>query len=117
MGRILCDRDLLPITEWESARFLASLLEKGKSYINHHVAALFAEPSTLYADYENWLRNELGAWGEDLLVGERTLRRGLFNRECLLSLWQRHLSGVEENTIGMIAPIMTHEMMLRRLYD
>jgi hypothetical protein len=29
----------------------------------------------------------------------------------------RHLSGLEEWTIGKIAPMMTYEMMLRRFYD
>jgi hypothetical protein len=29
----------------------------------------------------------------------------------------RHQSGLETNTIGMIAPLITYEMMLRQLVD
>jgi asparagine synthase (glutamine-hydrolysing) len=72
---------------------------------------------TLYADYENYLRGELRDWAEAILFDKRTLARGIFRPEALRSLMDRHLAGHEEWTIGKIAPIMTIEMMLRRLYD
>lgn len=72
---------------------------------------------TLYADYENYLRHELREWAETILFDKRTLARGIFRPEALRSLMDRHLAGHEEWTIGKIAPIMTIEMMLRRLYD
>jgi asparagine synthase (glutamine-hydrolysing) len=72
---------------------------------------------TLYADYENYLRGELREWAEAILFDKRTLARGIFRPQALRSLMDRHLAGHEEWTIGKIAPIMTIEMMLRRLYD
>jgi len=63
------------------------------------------------------LRTDLKAWGEALLFDRRTLERGIFDADCLRWLWARHQSGTEPHTIGKIAPIMTHEMMLRRLYE
>jgi len=78
---------------------------------------LFSRRATLYADYENYLRNELRSWAEGILFDNRTLERGIFNPEFLRSIWDRHLSGRELHTIGKIAPIMTYEMMLRRFYD
>ena len=63
------------------------------------------------------MRTDLKAWGEALLFDRRTLERGIFDADCLRWLWARHQSGTEPHTIGKIAPIMTHEMMLRRLYE
>jgi asparagine synthase (glutamine-hydrolysing) len=111
------DKDNLPITNHEVFRIAAKLVQKSKSYINNHIVPIFTEYTTLYADYENWLRNELREWGESILLGERTLQRGIFNPDYLHSLWKRHLSGLEPDMIGKIAPIMTYEMMLRRFYD
>jgi asparagine synthase (glutamine-hydrolysing) len=78
---------------------------------------VFKERSTLYVDYENYLRGELRDWAENMLYDQRTVERGLFNPSFVRTLMNRHMSGAEEWTIGKIAPIMTYEMMLRRLYD
>lgn len=75
------------------------------------------QPETLYADYEGYLRGPLRAWGEELLLGPRAVRRGLFDPDAVRSLWARHQSGLEVNFIGRLAPLMTYEGMLRRLYD
>ncbi len=75
------------------------------------------QPETLYADYEGYLRGPLRTWGEELLLGPRTVKRGLFDPDAVRSLWARHQSGLEVNFIGRLAPLMTYEMMLRRLYD
>ncbi|HLF25334.1 MAG TPA: asparagine synthase-related protein [Anaerolineae bacterium] len=72
---------------------------------------------TLYADYENYLRHELRDWAEGILYDRRTAERGIFQPSFLRTLMQRHLSGLEEWTVGKIAPLMTYEMMLRRFYD
>ncbi|HVN53101.1 MAG TPA: asparagine synthase-related protein [Anaerolineaceae bacterium] len=72
---------------------------------------------TLYADYENYLRTDLRAWGEKILFDPRLLKRGIFNPEFVKSIWARHQSRMEEWTVGKIAPIMTYEMMLQRYYD
>jgi asparagine synthase (glutamine-hydrolysing) len=117
LARIPYDKDNLPITEHEVSRIKAKLVQRSKSFVNRYVAPVFPEYSTLYADYENWLRNELRDWGENILLGERTLRRDIFNPEFLRSLWLRHQSGLEVHTIGKIAPLMTYEMMLREFYD
>jgi len=88
-----------------------------KRRINRHVAPVFPELLTLYADYENYLRTDLREWAESILFDKRTLERGIFDPAFLRSIWARHQSGREMHTIGKIAPIMTYEMMLRRLYD
>jgi asparagine synthase (glutamine-hydrolysing) len=90
---------------------------KLKHRFNRHLWPLFPERYTLYADYENYLRGELREWAEDLLFDERTTERGIFAPAFLRTLMDRHLSGLEEWTIGKIAPIITCEMMLRRFYD
>ncbi|RME97545.1 MAG: hypothetical protein D6768_19405 [Chloroflexi bacterium] len=69
---------------------------------------------TLYADYENYLRTDLKAWAENILFDPQTLGRGIFNPAYIKSVWNRHQSGLEEWTIGKIAPLITYEMMLRR---
>jgi asparagine synthase (glutamine-hydrolysing) len=88
-----------------------------KRRINRHVAPVFPELSTLYADYENYLRTDLREWAESILFDKRTLERGIFDPAFLRSIWARHQSGREMHTIGKIAPIMAYGMMLRRYYD
>jgi asparagine synthase (glutamine-hydrolysing) len=117
LARVPYDKDNLPVTQGKTAHTTAKVIRKSKRLINRYVARLFPQYETLYADYENWLRDDLRTWGEGILLGEQILQRDIFNREFLHSLWQRHLSGHEEGMIGKIAPIMTYEMMLRRFYD
>jgi asparagine synthase (glutamine-hydrolysing) len=108
--------ELLPTTH-EKIRRVHALTVKLKHRFNKHVKALFPEHSTLYADYENYLRFELREWAESILYDPRTGARGIFKPSFLRSIMNRHLSGLEEWTIGKIAPLMTYEMMLRRYYD
>jgi asparagine synthase (glutamine-hydrolysing) len=117
LAQIPYDKDDLPITRSKRSLLMAKAARKFTATINHHVAKLFPEYAILNADYETWLRHELREWGEGLLLGERTLQRGFFNPDFLRSLWRRQQSGLEENFIGKIAPLMTWEMMLRRFYD
>ncbi len=110
------DKDNLPITAGAGSKLAAILLQKGKSVVNR-LAPVFPQYTTLYADYEHWLRYELRTWGEGILLGEQTLQRDLFNPEFLRSIWRRHQAGLEPNIIGKLAPIMSYELMLRRFYD
>jgi hypothetical protein len=107
---------LLPTTHgWvrEPHAWLTRLARK----VNAHVLPIFPDHPTLYADYERYVRSDLRSWAHDLLVGERTCSRGLFNPTFLRSLWARLQSGDEPDIIGKAVPIMTYELMLRRLYE
>ena len=117
IARVPYDKDDLPITDSEMSLLFAKLNYKVKSFINSRVVDIFPQYSSLYADYENWLRNELREWAEEILLGERTQQREVFNPNMVESLWKRHLSVLEDWTIGKIAPLMTYEMMLRRYFD
>lgn len=108
--------ELLPTTQ-PLIRGIHTLSVKLKRRFNRHLWPIFPEHYTLYADYENYLRGELRDWAEDILFDRRTAERDIFNPAFLRTLMARHLSGLEEWTIGKIAPIITYEMMLRRLYD
>ena len=90
---------------------------KVKRRINRHVIKAFPEWATLYADYEGYLRSDLRSWAESILLGDSTISRGIFDPDAVRSLWERHQSGREIHTIGKLAPLMTYEMMLRRLVD
>jgi asparagine synthase (glutamine-hydrolysing) len=107
---------LLPTTN-SLVRNAHALLVRSKNRFNRHIWNIFPEFTTLYADYENYLRNELRKWAEDILFDKRTAERGIFDLAFIRSLMRRHLSNMEEWTIGKIAPIITYEMMLRRFYD
>jgi len=109
--------DELPITDRVVKRSIYKMLQRGRLFFNRHLFPLFPEYGTLYADYETWLRNELKAWAEDILLSDQTLQRGLFNPDFIRALWQRYLTLGEVNIIGKIAPIMTLEMILRRFAD
>jgi asparagine synthase (glutamine-hydrolysing) len=94
-------------------------LQRGESWINRNVGQVFPQPgrTRLYADYENYLRNELRDWAETILFAQGTQERGLFNTKALKTLWQDHLEGNEQWTIGKIAPLITLEMVLSEFYD
>jgi asparagine synthase (glutamine-hydrolysing) len=98
-------------------QFKHKMTAKVKRGINKHIFPVFPSYTTLYADYEDYLRGELREWAEAILYDPRTVERGIFNPSFVRSLMNRHLSGMEEWTIGKIAPILTYEMMLRRFYD
>jgi len=117
LGRIPYDKDDLPITDRPSRRLAALAVNKGKAFVNRHGWRVFPELSTLHSDYEGWLRTDLRSWAEDLLVGDRSVNRGLFRPEAVRSLWHRLLSGMEPDIIGKLAPIMTLEMLLRQSFD
>jgi asparagine synthase (glutamine-hydrolysing) len=117
LARVPYDKDNLPITNNNMSYLSFKLLQKCKSAVNRYLRPMFPEHASLNADYEYWLRSELREWGEGIMLGKQIQERDIFNPEFLRSLWQRHLSGLEVNYIGKLAPIMTYEMMLRRFYD
>jgi asparagine synthase (glutamine-hydrolysing) len=108
--------EFLPTTQ-PLIRGMHAFAVKLKRRFNRHLWPLFPERHTLYADYENYLRGELHDWAEDILFDRRTAERDIFNPAFLRSLMARHLSGLEQWTIGKIAPVITYEMMLRRFCD
>jgi asparagine synthase (glutamine-hydrolysing) len=117
LSRIPYDHDEFLPTNQNLYRSIHALSIKVKRRVNKLVPHIFPERFTLYADYEDYLRKDLRTWGEDLLFDRRTSERGIFNTGFLKALFERHLHGNEEWTIGKIAPIMTYEMFLRRYLD
>lgn len=111
------DKDeLLPTTQPVAYAVHAATV-KFKRRFNRHLWPLFPNRFTLYADYENYLRYELREWAENILFDRCTAERGIFNPAFLRTLMNRHLSGLETEFIGKIAPIITFEMMMRRFFD
>jgi len=108
--------EFLPSTQ-PLTRGVHALATKLKRRFHRHLWPIFPERYTLYADYENYLRSELRDWAEEILFDDRTAERTIFNPAFLRTLLDHHLSGLEEWTIGKIAPIITYEMMLRRFGD
>jgi asparagine synthase (glutamine-hydrolysing) len=117
LSYIPCDYDQLLPTTRSLIRESHALIVKSRRRFNRHIWKIFPEFDTLYADYENYLRNELREWAEYILYDQRTAERGIFDPTYLHSLMRRHLSNMEEWTIGKIAPIITYEMMLRKYID
>jgi asparagine synthase (glutamine-hydrolysing) len=115
MARIPRASNELPITYQNQGLTLHRAVNKMKRMVNQYVKPIFPERSSLYADYESWLRTDLREWAESILFDEGARSRGIFRPEALRSLMNRHLSGVEQWTIGKIAPLITFEMMLRQL--
>ncbi|MBM3527073.1 MAG: asparagine synthase (glutamine-hydrolyzing) [Alphaproteobacteria bacterium] len=48
-----------------------------------------------------WLKGPLRGWAGDLLAPEAMKRENLFDAQRVQSLWQRHLSGTENNATGL----------------
>jgi asparagine synthase (glutamine-hydrolysing) len=111
------DKSGLLFTHNNTLRGLHHLWTRSKQRINRHLAPIFRQPVSLYADWENWLRSELKEWAAGLLLDGRLEQRGMFDIDSVRSLFERHLSGKERHTIGKIAPIMTLELVLRRFFD
>jgi len=108
--------EFLPTTQ-SLVRGVHAEIVKFKRRVNRHIRKVFPERRPLYADYEAYLRTDLREWAENILYDRRTSERGIFDPIFLRSLMKRHLSGLEEWTVGKIAPLITYEMMLRRFYD
>ena len=72
---------------------------------------------TLAVDYEHYLRHELRGWAEDMLLGDRTMSRGIFWPEAVRSLLDRHLANREPWVVGKFNALITVEMMMRRYLD
>ncbi|NLE43834.1 MAG: hypothetical protein GX620_03850 [Chloroflexi bacterium] len=105
------DADEQLLTDHKIVREVQGMLQRARRRLTG------LDHRAIHEDPEGWLRRDLGAWAEDLLFAPRTLERGFYNPVFLRSLFDRQMSGREVDTIGKIAPIMTYEMMLRRLYD
>jgi asparagine synthase (glutamine-hydrolysing) len=117
LARIPYDRDLLPPTTKVIPQLLSRTGRFLRHRVNRHVYPVFRQARTLYADYEAYARDELRGWIEDILFDKRTEERGLFDPAFVRTLVERHYSGLEQWTIGKIAPLVTYEMMLRRFHD
>ena len=113
LTRIPHDKDNLLPTNNKLVRETHRIYTRSRDRLMREIRLPQRKQDTLYADYENYLRNELRGWAEDILFDKKTLERGYFNPVGIRSLFSRHLSGKEEWTIGKIAPIITFEMMLR----
>jgi len=117
LARIPQAKNGLLFTRRALPRLMHYLVTRFRQRFNRHIACVFPEPKSLYADYENWLRHELRTWAEEILFDGRLAARGIFNPGAVRSLFDRHISGRELHTIGKIAPIMTLEMVLREYFD
>ncbi len=117
LALIPTDKEEYLPTELSVIRSTHKLLVKIKRRFNQHVYPLFPDRFPLHTDYEGWLRHKLREWAEKILFSPRTLSRGIFRPETLRSFWAQLQSGSREWMLGRIAPVMTYEMMLRRLYD
>jgi asparagine synthase (glutamine-hydrolysing) len=117
LTRIPYDRDeRLPTTN-SLARNTHALWMRSRNKIASTLYPGHSRRVTLYANYEDYLRDELRSWAEQLLLDQKTFERGFFQPESIASLLERHFSGNEEWTIGKIAPIMTFEMVMRKFFD
>jgi asparagine synthase (glutamine-hydrolysing) len=108
--------DFLPTTN-SMIRNSHAALVKLKRRFNRHIWDIFPDHFTLYADYQNYLRTDLRQWAEDILYDQKTADREIFDLSFLKTLMKRHLSKMEDATIGKVAPLITYEMMLRHFYD
>lgn len=116
LARIPNEKDNLPPHSSRALR-LAHRAARRAGRAANRVAPLFPDRPRLYADYENYLRGELAGWAEGILLDQRTLDRRLFNPVAVRNLWERHQRGDQLWTIGKVAPLITLELVLRRLYD
>lgn len=94
-----------------------AFVRKLENRVNRHIAPVFPDRPRLYADYENYLRSDLREWAEAILFDPRTEARGLFDPDTVRALWQRHLLGKENWTIGKVGPLISIELALRCFLD
>jgi len=88
------------------------LVQRGAAWARRRGLAIHERPR-LYADYEGYLRTDLRAWGEELLLGPSLMTGPWFEKNAIARLWRRHLAGDQPWTIGKIAPLMTLELVCR----
>ena len=68
-----------------------------RSLYRHVPQALIDRPKSGFAvPIDNWLRNELRDWAEDLISAQRLKTQGILNPEPIRQAWTRHLSGTRQ---------------------
>ncbi len=117
LARIPHEKDNLPPHSSPLVRGAGRGLRLAQRAVNKLAGPIFADSPRLYADYENYLRGDLRAWAEGILLDPRTLARDLFRPETVHRLWQRHQRGDELWTIGKVASLITVEQMIRALVE
>lgn len=68
-----------------------------------------------YALYNQWMRNELKDWVQDILLSRRFRERGYFNSNYVRSLVNAHLSGEDYNK--RLGALVTLELWNRQYID
>ena len=63
----------------------------------------------------NWLRGPLRGLAEDLLASSELARTGLFDPSRTRAIWQRHISGIEDNATGLWNVLMAQSWANRWL--
>jgi asparagine synthase (glutamine-hydrolysing) len=68
------------------------------------------------ACYAQWYRSELRPWLEEILLDERTLSRGYYDREGIRQLVQEHMNGRCDRSI-QFGLLLTFELWNRLFID
>jgi asparagine synthase (glutamine-hydrolysing) len=106
-----------PITLSKFTIFLKTLIDNSKRKLRSKTKGLISIPiKSGYPDYNEWMRNELREFVEKILLDERTLSRGYFNREYILRMIEEHMSRKKDYS-RQLSALITFELWHRLFVD
>ena len=106
-----------PITLSKFTIFLKALIDNSKRKLRSKTKGLISIPiKSGYPDYNEWMRNELREFVEKILLDERTLSRGYFNREYILRMIEEHMSRKKDYS-RQLSALITFELWHRLFVD
>ena len=106
-----------PIMLSKFAFLTKASINKFKRILRSKTRGLISIPiKSGYPDYNEWMRNELREFVENILLDERTVNRGYFNREYILRMIEEHMSRKKDHYLKLSA-LITFELWHRLFFD
>jgi asparagine synthase (glutamine-hydrolysing) len=97
--------------------FFKTLIDGTKRKLSSKTKGLISIPiKSGWPDYGEWMRTELRGFIEVILLDERTLNRGYFNREYILRLIEEHMSRKKDYS-RQLSALITFELWHRLFVD
>ena len=90
-----------------------------KRLLRRYTRGLISVPiKSTYPDYDEWMRQDstFSGFAEEILLDERTLRRGYFNRDFVRRLIDDHM-GYRRDHVMRICALITFELWHRQFLD
>jgi asparagine synthase (glutamine-hydrolysing) len=106
-----------PIILSKFSILIKTIIDESKRKLRSKTKGLISIPiKSGYPDYGDWMRNEWRGFVEKILLDERTLNRGYFNREYIFRMIEEHMSRKKDYS-RQLSALITFELWYRLFVD